>query len=523
MRARLTQATGAASSQTSSLGGVEDLDHDDHVVLSVLDDGVGHNSELLRRSESNAASVVPKQRSSLSFLSLGGSSSKARKHIELGNPHGAGIALGGMADDAALSAATAAGGKESWRDREAGSDVHHGHERPSFRVIGVQISHMSRTGQFLFCTFGVFSFLLVYGFLQEYMVIHVFQRQLGIFLTLCQFAGYSSLAALHRLIHADTPRRIPLGYYVLLATLQATMQGLTNLSMRWLNYPAKMLFKSSRVIPTMIVGVFIMKKRYKMKDYMVVALLSLGLVFFIQADVKVSPSFHPLGIIFISMALVVDAAIVNIQEYTLRRYDASHDELIFYSYGIGSFILFAYCLFSMELYDGIVFLRSQPPRSTLCLIIFCFCGYFGVTCVAALTKKFGALASTMTTTARKALTLFLSFFIFPKPATGMHVFGGVLFVLGLSVKAVPTGRNKDYASSSSASSSIPSTSSAATLLSPSCSSPSHASMKSKQTRSLLSSSAAVPPSSSSSSSAAASAVATSHQAMGSIAKSIELV
>lgn len=257
------QATGAASSQTSSLGGVEDLDHDDHVVLSVLDDGVGHNSELLRRSESNAAGVVPKQRSSLSFLGLGGSSSKVRKHMEMGNPHGAGIALGGMADDAALSAATAAGGKESWRDREAGSDVHHGHERPSFRVIGVQISHMSRTGQFLFCTFGVFSFLLVYGFLQEYMVIHVFQRQLGIFLTLCQFAGYSSLAALHRLIHADTPRRIPLGYYVLLATLQATMQGLTNLSMRWLNYPAKMLFKSSRVIPTMIVGVFIMKKRYK--------------------------------------------------------------------------------------------------------------------------------------------------------------------------------------------------------------------------------------------------------------------
>jgi len=105
----------------------------------------------------------------------------------------------------------------------------------------------------------------VYGFLQEYMVIHVFERRLGIFLTLCQFSGYSSLAALHRLIHADTPRRIPFGYYILLASLQALMQGLTNLSMRWLNYPAKMLFKSSRVIPTMLVGILIMKKRYKVR------------------------------------------------------------------------------------------------------------------------------------------------------------------------------------------------------------------------------------------------------------------
>lgn len=43
------------------------------------------------------------------------------------------------------------------------------------------------------------------------------------------------------------------------------MQGLTNLSMRWLNYPAKMLFKSSRIIPTMIVGVVYMKKSYKVR------------------------------------------------------------------------------------------------------------------------------------------------------------------------------------------------------------------------------------------------------------------
>lgn len=183
-----------------------------------------------------------------------------------------------------------------------------------------------------------------------------------------------------------------------------------------------------------------------MKDYLVVVLLSMGLVFFIRADVKVSPSFHPLGIIFICMALAVDAAIVNLQEFTLRKYDASHDELIFYSYGLGSFILLLYCLLSMELWEGVVFLHHEGAKATACLVIFCSCGYFGVTCVAALTKKFGALASTMTTTARKALTLFLSFFIFPKPATAMHVFGGLLFVLGLTIKAVPSNSNNSSSS-----------------------------------------------------------------------------
>lgn len=43
---------------------------------------------------------------------------------------------------------------------------------------------------------------------------------MGIFLTLCQFLGYSFFALLHRIAHAEMPRRIPLRYYLLLATLQ---------------------------------------------------------------------------------------------------------------------------------------------------------------------------------------------------------------------------------------------------------------------------------------------------------------
>jgi hypothetical protein len=51
-------------------------------------------------------------------------------------------------------------------------------------------------------------------------VIHVLQRRMGLFLTLCQFLGYSFFALMNRVAHAETPRRIPLRYYFLLATLQ---------------------------------------------------------------------------------------------------------------------------------------------------------------------------------------------------------------------------------------------------------------------------------------------------------------
>jgi hypothetical protein len=93
---------------------------------------------------------------------------------------------------------------------------------------------------------------------------------------------------------------------------------------------------------------------------------------------------------------------------------------------------------SGDLGEGVRFLHRSGGGTVAVVVLFCSCGYFGVTCVAAMTKKFGALASTMTTTARKALTLFLSFFLFPKPAMLLHVFGGILFVLGLSIKTIPT-------------------------------------------------------------------------------------
>lgn len=67
-------------------------------------------------------------------------------------------------------------------------------------------------------------------------------------------------------------------------------------------------------------------------------------------------------------------------------------------------------------------------------MLFAGSGYLGVSCVAALTKRFGALHSAITTTARKAFTLLLSFAMFPnKPISAQHAIGAAVFILGLVV------------------------------------------------------------------------------------------
>lgn len=55
---------------------------------------------------------------------------------------------------------------------------------------------------------------------QERLVVQIFDRKLGLFLTLLQFFGYASYAFLQRMLHHHRERKIPLTYYVFLGLLQ---------------------------------------------------------------------------------------------------------------------------------------------------------------------------------------------------------------------------------------------------------------------------------------------------------------
>ena len=81
-------------------------------------------------------------------------------------------------------------------------------------------------------------------------------------------------------------------------------------------------------------------------DFSAAGLMCLGLIFFTLADSKVgarlslikvsefnflkfqlSPSFDMTGVLMISLALVADAVIGNVQEKTIKQYNASNSEV----------------------------------------------------------------------------------------------------------------------------------------------------------------------------------------------------
>lgn len=350
-------------------------------------------------------------------------------------------------------------------------------------VLGKDISHLSREMQFAVCAVGVFGFSLLYGYLQELISVQICNRKLGLYLATVQFSGYTGLSfILRKYVYKAKPKKrykslidlkefnenddrshhtVPIHYYIGISAVRAVDLAMTNLAMQYINYPAKTLMKSSRIVFTMIFGVFIGKKSYSIMDYIVVGCMVIGLSIFMHADANSSAIFDPIGVIMLTISLLCDGAVSNFSEQIMKQYNVGQDEYIFRMYSISLVYITAVAIYYGDFAAGIiwmlqpgtyneVYLPSEnetidqvttwsAPGKIIVLILFSSMGFFGSSFSAAITKNFGALTMSITSTARKATTLFLSFFLFNNVCTAEHIAGIAIFISALTTKSL---RNK---------------------------------------------------------------------------------
>lgn len=356
-------------------------------------------------------------------------------------------------------------------------------------LFGQDLSHFPPTSQFVTCASGVFAFTIVYGYLQELLAVHIAGRRYGLFLATCQFAGYALWSfVLTRLRgapksgsalldgrskgmaagatedclmagcvgspgHGTVARSgAPLGKYVGLSLLRAVDLGMTNVAMQFLNYPAKTLIKSSRVVFTMLIGIVIGRKKYMVRDYVAVLALVFGLGVFLHADSRSNAVFHPIGVAMLCISLTCDGTINNWSELIMNQYSVGQDEFQLRLYSLALLAMTIATHLKNELLTGIRYFVLTPgsiseieagddptwtiPQKIIVLVLFSTSGLFGSSCAGAITKRFGALSMSITSTARKAATLFLSFLAFPNQCTPEHVVGMVVFLSALLMKSL---------------------------------------------------------------------------------------
>lgn len=338
------------------------------------------------------------------------------------------------------------GSSEGSKNGQNGSPSSNGHGSSShvkdtkLLLFGQDLSSIEEKNLFIFLSFGTLFSSLGFAYLQE-KVFLVEDFEYHSFVTLLTLIAYVCAAFAERVMSKDMLRKAPIIDYLQLSLF--TMGGMyfTNWSLTYLNYPTRVMFKSSKVIPVMVFGFFLQGRVYSGLEYLSAFLLAAGISIFTLGDATESPKFDVRGIVLVTIGLALDAVTSNFEEKRFfRTRNCSQAEVMFYASLFGTIWSLITMVYYDELFPAMQHATIHPEVISLTFFS-AVLGYISVIFVLLLIKKFGATTTEIVKSCRKVLSIVISFVAFSKPISKWHIIGGFVFTLSVIVAVQVTAKH----------------------------------------------------------------------------------
>jgi adenosine 3'-phospho 5'-phosphosulfate transporter B3 len=295
--------------------------------------------------------------------------------------------------------------------------------------------------QFTALAVGVFFFFGIHNLLQE-AIMNVPGFTYGVMLGYMEVLGVAVCSfGERRYIAKEHGRIAPLSAYPLLTMCLLASSALSNMSLNYINFPTKVVFRSCKLIPTMVIASFLHKKIFSILEYTCALAICTGLVLFAAADWELRPSFNPIGLGLVSMSVVADSILPNAQE-RLFRSGSSRLEVTLYTNTFTLIVMTCTTMLSGDLL-GALQQTMQNKQLAIYFTIYTFVAYAAISVHMNVVKRFGGVVAVLLATGRKGMTLILSFVLFPKGFSWFYPAGAVLVLGGLLISSLVKMRSKD--------------------------------------------------------------------------------
>lgn len=261
------------------------------------------------------------------------------------------------------------------------------------------------------------------------------------FLALLHSCAYAFLSLIELIFSGWTPARrsVPLKHYFIIACFAFLSVMMANQSLSYIDYSTRVLFKSGKAIPVMLVSTGFLKKSYSGREYWAAFLLAIGLATFTMGDALVAqdgrgPPFSQtlIGLAFISIALFADACVSTYeQKMVFGVFTCPPAELIFFTYLISACCSLPFFVVGEDPSLAHAFFMQHWTMAPWVLASE-VCGYLSVSCVVRFVAAHGATRTELVKTVRKGVTLGLSYTVFGRQTTlgWAHLLGCLLFLVG---------------------------------------------------------------------------------------------
>ena len=282
---------------------------------------------------------------------------------------------------------------------------------------------VDRTSRFIYLVAGILFFFGCHNYMQE-LIMNLPGFKVGVFLGYLEVLGVAVCSLVERRYVGETTRKAPWSSYFMLCFCLLISSATSNIALNYINYPTKVVFRSCKLIPTMLIAVAFNKKTVHNFEFGFGSLISLGMVFFAWADFTVMPQFNFLGISLVSVSVVADAFLPNFQERVFEH-GSSRIEVTYFTNILCLAAMTVSFSISGDLQEAFAYAFANP-HALMLMTIYTFLAYIAIAFHMALVQEFGGITTVLVGNTRKAITIVLSFILFPKPTSVLYLWGGML-------------------------------------------------------------------------------------------------
>jgi len=286
-----------------------------------------------------------------------------------------------------------------------------------------------------FCFFGILFSFILYGIFMEYATsggrkLHELSL---IFVT---SSLYACTAWVGRYIRAEQPTTVPKEKLLILAVTSMGSTFTSVRSLRYVIYPVQVLAKSCKPIPVMLMGA-LMGKKYPLKKYVNVAVITCGVALFMQSPNKdTGGETKIIGVLLLFVSLCFDGGTGAYEDKLMSKHHVGPFDLMF-NIQFGKALLAGLCLI---VFGQINYFFQMVRETGVLLIALGLTGALGQVFIFVTIAKFGALTCAIIGLARKILTLIVSIILYNHPLNFVQGFGLVMAISAMVYNFLDRGK-----------------------------------------------------------------------------------
>eukprot|EP00474_Spongospora_subterranea_P008821 CRZ09279.1 hypothetical protein [Spongospora subterranea] len=308
-------------------------------------------------------------------------------------------------------------------------------------------SHTQDILHLLGCSSAIYLCFLSFAIVQErlYRTSHGPDNErytFTVFLVFCQCFCNALVAGILKVVFARTnssnlSSSVPIKDYLMISSAYIGAMLSSNMALRFVNYPTQVLGKSCKMIPVMLMGVFINKKRYRKREYIQVLLISLGISIFMgfQGSSDKRDAVQRIeGVALLLISLFLDGFTGPLQERVISNHRPSVHGMMFGTNVYAIPICLGIMIFQGTFGEALSFVQKYP------MVLrdigeFCIFSALGQNVIFLTMFRFDSLILTTITTTRKFFTIMFSVLWFGNAINAMQWVGvtGVFAGLGLNI------------------------------------------------------------------------------------------